>query len=854
MISPTIGKAPKSDSALNSRLATFVINQGVNKDIIALFFLLALALLISIQPILLGGTIYDDDILLMSIPVYSWYSEQLRQGILPIWSPAIAGGFPLAFAIYGFFYPPDILLFRLLDAPRAFHLSLSMHLALIGVCTYWYCRVLGLRRLPSLIAAVAFQMGNQVLAWPSNGFITKALFALPALLAVIESMLRRSWRYWALSPIIVAVALLAGHAQAVLSALATAAVYGCVAAIVSWPKLGPRVVIRFLLLLVLGVALGFGLAAVRVVPTLEITSLTMRASGMGFNQSAVDSIEPWALVAGYLLPSIFELPGRAVARPDYVGASVLLLAALALTSIRQLDRVARFHVGLAGAVTILSLGEFTPAYGWLLQLPFFSYFREPNRLSLVSALAIAVLAAYTLDRRLALDLSAQNGRFRVLVVLGSLTALAGIAGLALSLAFQLGTFGVLSDLHHMVESRGLDALNFLRPRVGIAVLGLVATPLLLIACAGRRVTHRFLELSVLLLTVGALFLLGWVQNLWMSPTALYDPPALSKTLKSETTAEPFRVYSWAPRVSTYNVRAFYEGIVGYPPSREFDEHYLRQFIPPNLGILFGVQSVEWYDALHTRRQALISAYIGSERAEWGQYEDGNWADWNLHKLSIHDRLNLLAALNVKYLTHAFQIRDDRLEIVDEVSLQIYPELPATAKVYLYRLKTAMPRAFVVPGSVVMMSERKVLETLMAGDVELRQRVILEKSPPSLEEPHLTVQGSYVDIVEYSDDRVVLMARTDGSGYLVLMDFLLPGWTATVDGRPEQILAGNFAGRAVPIRDAGEYRVEFSYQAPLLREGLLITSISSAVFLVALLVALLLQRPAGNRKGCSHGDS
>ncbi|MGI5836624.1 MAG: hypothetical protein ACOX87_09070 [Chloroflexota bacterium] len=804
----------------------------------ALSFLLALAILISIQPILLGGTIYDDDILLMSIPVYSWYGEQLRQGVLPIWSPAFAGGFPLAFAIYGFFYPPDILFYRLMDAPRAFHLSLSLHLALIGICTYWYCRVLGLRRLPSLVAAVAFQMGNQVLAWPSNGFITKALFALPALLAVIELMIRRSWRYWVLAPIIVAVALLAGHAQAVLSALAAAGVYCLVVAAIRWPAIGSRATIRFLLLLGLGVALGLSLAAVRVVPTLEITSLTMRASGMGFNQSAVDSIEPWALVAGYLLPAVFELPGRAVARPDYVGAPVLFLAILALLAIRRLDRVARFHTGFAGIVTVLSLGEFTPAYGWLLQLPFFSYFREPNRLSLVSALSIAVLAAYALDRRLALDLSAQKRRYRGLVVLGWLVVVAGGVYLLLSLAFQFGKGGVFNDLHRVVEDGGLDALNLLRPRVGVAVLSLVAAPILLVACARQRITHRLLELSVLTLTVGTLFILGWVQNLWMPPTALYDPPALLQTLKSET--EPFRVYSWAPRVSTYNVRAFYEGIVGYPPSREFEERYQRQFIPPNLGMLFGVQSVEWYDALHTRRQALVSDYIGSERAEWGKYEDGSWADWNLHNLSLHDRLNLLAALNVKYLTHAFQIEDDRLEMVDEVSLQIYPELPATAKVYLYRLKTAMPRAIVVPESIVMTSERQVLETMMAGDVDLRQRVILETTPPSLENPQLTAQGSSVDIVDYGDDRVVIDVRTDGSGFLVLMDFLLPGWTATVDGREEEILAGNFAGRAVPIRSAGDHRVEFSYEAPRLREGLLISLLSAGILLGVSLVTIALQ--------------
>ena len=164
-------------------------------DLLGIAFLFGLALLLSSRQILFGGTFYDYDILLMSIPAYSWFAEGLKQGQFHIWSPDVLGGFPLSFAIYTFLYPPDILLLRLLDAARAFHLSLALHLGLAGACCYWYCRVLGMRRLPSLLAAVAFQMGNQVLTWQSNGFITKTLLVLPSLLASIELTFGRGARY-----------------------------------------------------------------------------------------------------------------------------------------------------------------------------------------------------------------------------------------------------------------------------------------------------------------------------------------------------------------------------------------------------------------------------------------------------------------------------------------------------------------------------------------------------------------------------------------------------------------------------------------------------------------------------------
>jgi hypothetical protein len=354
------------------------------------------------------------------------------------------------------------------------------------------------------------------------------------------------------------------------------------------------------------------------------------------------------------------------------------------------------------------------------------------------------------------------------------------------------------------------------------------------------------SVRALILTASTLFLLGWTQNPWLSPTALYAPPALLETLKSDQ--ELYRVFAWAPRISTYNVGAYYKKVVGYPPTVDFDEQYFRQFLPPNLGMLFGVSTAEWYDALQTRRQALVADYIGSERAENGRYADGSLVDWDLRKRGVHDRLNLLAALNVKYLMYAFPLQDPRLEYVDDVSVRIYPQFDAVAKVYLYRLKEALPRVLVVPQAKAMPGEKEVLDALMAGSVDLRQQVILEVQPPSLSGAALTSAGSTVRISDYRDDQVTLQARTDGSGYLVLMDFLLPGWTATVDGQPVPILAGDFAGRAVPLQGPGEHQVEFHYQAPLYREGL-IASLGSLIALAAaawLTVRGPLVRPPANR--------
>ena len=386
---------------------------------------------------------------------------------------------------------------------------------------------------------------------------------------------------------------------------------------------------------------------------------------------------------------------------------------------------------------------------------------------------------------------------------------------------------------------GWDLLNVLRPRVGMPLLGVALSPLLVVGCARRWISHAILEWSALAISASTLFLLGWVQNPWLPPSDLNQPPALLRTLREDS--ELFRLFSWAPRVSTYNVGAYYKGIVGRPPTREFEQRYLRQFIPPNVGMLYDVATVDGYEALQTRRQALLATYIGSERADYARFASGDGVDAEVYLRSLNDRLNLLAALNVKYLMHAFLIEDPRLKPLDEVALTIYQGLGAVAKVYLYKIETVLPRAFVVPESQVVTDEKAVLNALAAGSVDLRQRVILEQEPPALAGDRLTASGSTVRVVEYGEDRVRLEVHTDGSGFLVLMDFLMPGWTATLDGQPVAVYAANFAGRAVALPVAGDHHVVFSYEAPLLREGLLVSLLSLLLVVLAPLAWKLRRR-------------
>jgi uncharacterized membrane protein YfhO len=58
---------------------------------------------------------------------------------------------------------------------------------------------------------------------------------------------------------------------------------------------------------------------------------------------------------------------------------------------------------------------------------------------------------------------------------------------------------------------------------------------------------------------------------------------------------------------------------------------------------------------------------------------------------------------------------------------------------------------------------------------------------------------------------VLRLRTRGrEGYLVVSDVLLPGWSATLDGKELPMLRADYAFRAVPL-PAGDHEVVMRYR-------------------------------------------
>ena len=348
-------------------------------------------------------------------------AEALRHGQLPLWQRGIYLGYPLVADPQAAVFAPATWLTLPWDAPRALTLATLLHLTIMGWGMAAWMRLRGLSPASGLLAAVLFALGAKqtvhVIHW--NFAATTAFW--PWMLAGLEGFARdRRSRWLLLTALATALSWLGGSPQMAHFGCVVAGLYALLVARDLWKV--SRADAAFAVAIV---PVGFALAAVLVLPALELTGQGSRA--MVTPYSFVTSWRwpgPWGL-ALYVLPHAYG-DGRFGLNlweaTAYVGIPALALAAAAPPRRRGVILLAV----LAILGPWLSLGERAPLHlHWLLYkvLPGYGSFRVPTRALLVTAFAVAVLAAEGME---ALRRSPSRGRsLRSLAVL-ALVALAVI--------------------------------------------------------------------------------------------------------------------------------------------------------------------------------------------------------------------------------------------------------------------------------------------------------------------------------------------------------------------------------------------------------------------------------------------
>ena len=139
-------------------------------------------------------------------------------------------------------------------------------------------------------------------------------------------------------------------------------------------------------------------------------------------------------------------------------------------------------------------------------------------------------------------------------------------------------------------------------------------------------------------------------------------------------------------------------------------------------------------------------------------------------------------------------------------------------VWVYERPTALPRAWVVPETEVV-ADGEMLERIHAPGFDPRATGLVESAPQC----ESTGESGEVETLRDQENQIEARVR-GGGGLLIFSEVDHPGWRATVDGVPTQLIRADYLLRALCV-PAGEHRVTLVYDPPLLKAGLVLTCLA-----------------------------
>ncbi len=425
--------------------------------------LAALALLFYRQAAFTNLIFARGDTLLYFYPYWDYRAQALLAGRLPLWNPYLFMGAPfLANSQAGVFYPLNWPLI-FFPAPIAVKISLVAHVIIAAWGAYLLARrVFALEPFAATFAAAVFAFGGyltaqvehvnqlQGLAWlPFALLATHSVISDHAQRSVITRsgqssgseqpsfVLRPAKRSFVLS-LIIALQLTAGHTQTAFITLVACGLVAAYSFIVS--RLTSRNHLQItpsgyglrITFFTLALTLAFTLSAIQLLPTLELSRLSLRGGGLPLNEAVSFSLNPLllgrALLPGYSRVIFSEF----VAYIGIVPLSLALFGLLAGINNHRLNELHRFKLRfpsfhallritnyellitdyrllitnpiflallLAGLGLFFALGGYNPLYLLLARFaPGFNLFRVPARWLALWALGAAMLAGFGLQQ------------------------------------------------------------------------------------------------------------------------------------------------------------------------------------------------------------------------------------------------------------------------------------------------------------------------------------------------------------------------------------------------------------------------------------------------------------------------
>ena len=748
---------------------------------------------------------------------YAVQSLRAGQGV-PHWNPYMFGGMPYIAGMHGDIFYPTQLLRLLLGTDVGMTWGFVIHTFLAGLFTFGFLRAWGLGFFPALLGGMAYLLGGPIASYASPGHDGKLFVGalLPLALWLLIRGVRdgRNWSWGALA-LTVGLAILSPHPQLLQYMLLMCGAFALFLALGSdaqGRKLDRRTAVRRLAFALGAVLVGLAIGAIQFAPLRDYVAYSPRAGGRGYSFATGFSFPIVELVNMYL-PQFTGIlikywgSNSIHFHSEYIGGPVLLLATAGLWSARTAFK--RFWLGTAIVSLLWALGGNTPFFHIIYELvPGTKFFQAPSTIIYLFGFSAAVLAALGTERVLAAKLDRRValgwGAFAlVMAIAGSAGGLNSIAkSEARSIAADYVTrygmdpavipqaqeqFAARADQNHEALVAGSWRS---------AVFVLIAAGLVLAMVTGR-IPARVAGIALML--VVAIDLWSVERLYWLfSPPArvLYASDAAIDYLKRDP--QPFRVAVVA------------QSEVGLADS---DPYFGTDKLGKGTGLMVhGIRSITGYHGNQMDRYQKLSDY---------QVAPGVPSVLLSPMFFRHE--------NVRYLYTNATLADTSMQLV------IGPiKNSAGSTVYLYKLPGDHPYAWLAT-AMTKAPDTAVLPAVIDPRFDPRRLAVfsdtstLAMTPPtSMPAPSLV--SARTSRYGPGSATLALSEPAPAGATLIVSENYYPGWTATVDGKPQPTYRADFNLIGVPL-PTGARSIELSFHDRAVDTG-------KGITLAALLLALL----------------
>jgi Bacterial membrane protein YfhO len=749
---------------------------------------LAAAVALLHREVLFSGAVYHmDDAADDYYPARVVILRAFGEHTLPTWDRQAWCGWPVvANPYYGTFYPPNVV-FAIAGAVRGLGWSAALHALAAGLAMLWLLRRRKLDEGPALLGAASFALSSFMVCRIRHIVFAQEMVWLALILVGVEGWIAtRRRRELVLIAVAGGMALLCG---ALPLGLFVALIVGAYA-LGRLTRAERR--LHALAGLALAGAVGAVIGAAQLLPTLAHLRESQRAlpSDLTFASSYA-----WAdinYLATLIAPDALggELRGAWFGKYNhwemsgwYAGALPLLFAPFALG--RGADGKRRAELYGLGAMALLAIalafGDKLPVNAFFFRhVPLYASLRCPTRALVMLLAAAPILGAEGMAWVLAREVAPRR-------------ALGGVAA-ALALALGAGFAFALT------RAPAGTAAPIVASRVAFGHFALVAgTGLALVALTfAGLITRRAAGGALALVTVCELLVVG--------RHSLQPKPS-----------------DWAPGTDRF---AAVDWLLAQHPEDRFAPAADGPFRLHNVGMTYGMDGAGGYGSGPAWRFVNFLHVVNHGTPYQSKtLKDDLSAGWiRRWDTPLVDLMNVRWAIAPRAPAPGWI---ERFHADPSAPPHARHEATWDAQLNVYENPHPLPRAFVVYAADLKTTPDAEVRALPLLDP--RARAIVDRAPKPAPEGG-TRPFTPARITRADRHALTVEADAAAAGVLVVSETAYPGWSATVDGAPAELLHADYAFRGVALA-AGHHTVELRYVSRPTRHGLA----ASALGLVALLM-------------------